>query len=325
MPGKKKYRFWKKGRRDHHARTIQSAWRYRNRRKTRGSLIARTTQANRQAIKNIKKQIDVKVKNDQLCAQGDDFKSGQGNNAAITVNNLGQFSVVGPPVAQITLAVNLLQLTQGPAQNQMIGNRVRMKSLAVQVWAEANDSVPWQQLHLLLVLDREANNAPANLTPDILFTPKYAGTPTNYAGGLAINYVNPMNVSKTDKSKRFNILARKKITLGSPGYKVQAYQTNAITTTAAGVSPDVYGNVTQAVNDIDGVCTGTRGGPPYGKTTLFTKAPFNIEYNPDAADDTQLPVNQTIYLYAYTLGRAISGNMNAPRFWFKANYRFTDI
>lgn len=329
MPAGKWYR--RKGKRRSRGPTgssLNAAWK-RNNRKAKGGLVKRTAQANRREIKKIKGQRDVKAQNGYAAvyiAGQASFTEGQGNLTRVVVDNQGTLSNMVPTIPD-TFACNLLELHDGDTENACTS--VIMKSLAVQCWAEADSSSAWSQIHYLLVLDRSADQVPANLSPDILFHPDVGG-PTGYNEGLALSYVNTRNVSLKDKTKRFAILAHKKITLGSEAYQVRTGNSVPVISTTAAQAPTggtYYGNtvnnVAPGTNDMT-VLTTARSGPTCGKTTLFVKSPYKLEYDWSVDPPTNLPTNQTIYLYAYQIGTDMANNPANAGFYFRANFRYID-
>lgn len=298
-------------RRGRAASTLQSAWRQRNR-KRKGGLVARTAVANRRAIKQIKSEIEVKEANGHLAPVGAQFSSGQGNTTAVLVDQLGTMTNMTPPIPD-TFACNLISLDGGVGANEMIGKQIVMKSLAVKCQVQSDTRSAACTYHLYLIHDTEPQAAPLNLNGEILSLPAIGAPPAPF--GLSLAFRNKSNVGK---GKRVRILDHKVVHLSSCGY-IQVGQTVPVMTQVAS------GSIMRAAYPEYNHNSNCTNGRSSAEVTLFSKAPFKFEFAANAA--AQLPVNQTIYLYAYQHGlggmTSLANQPNSTLF-FRANLRFTD-
>lgn len=305
---------------DRHASTIQRAWRQRRRRR-QGGLVARTALANRRAIRRVKSEIEVKEANGNPSVVGDQFESGQGNLSEVIVDQLGTMTTMAPPIPD-TFACNLISLNGGVGADEMLGKQITMKSLAVKCFVESDSRSARTTYHLYLIHDTSATEAPLNLNGDIIKMPALGAPPAPY--GLALGFTNKSNVGK---GKRVRILDHKVVHLSCVAHLINENQVLPIVTAAAPPPPAVphYGNTTRAQYMDVGCNNNTTNGSSAAEVTLFSKAPFKFEFADNGA--AQLPVNQTIYLYAYQygLGGYATGSQPQARLFYRANLRFTDL
>jgi len=300
------------------ARTLQSAWRRRRRRRA-GGLVAKTARSNMRKLKLLKGNVEVKEANTAVAAIADDFAEGQANVTAIVVDHFGTMTNMAPPIAS-TLAVNLLVFTGGTGENEYIGRQVTMRSLAVKCQIEHDTRSSRAVYHLYLIHDNEPSAAPLNLSGDILKLPATGGVPAPY--GLSLAFHNKTNVGK---GKRVQILDHKRVVICAPAYTANGQTVPAIITTQGGTPPDQYGNTTRLQYTHLNTASNAVCGDSAAEVTLFTKAPYRLEFDANAADS--IPSNHAIYLYAYQygLGAYVQDTQPNSSLMFRANVRFTDL
>lgn len=300
------------------ARTLQSAWRRRRRRRA-GGLVAKTARSNMRKLKMLKGNVEVKEANTAVAALNDQFAEGQANVVAIVVDHFGTMTNMQPPIPD-TLATNLLVFTGGTGENEYIGKQITLRSLAVKCQIEHDTRSSRSVYHLYLIHDNEPSAAPLNLNGDILQLPATGQVPAPY--GLSLAFHNKTNVGK---GKRCQILDHKRVVITSPAYTANGQTVPAIATAAAGVSPDVYGNTTRPQYTHLNTASNCLVGDSAAEVTLFTKAPYRLEFNSNGPDE--IPMNHAIYLYAYQygLGGYVQQTQPSCTLMFRANVRFTDL
>lgn len=137
-------------RRKYAARSIQSAWRNRKRKKT--SLLTRTALANRQAIKQLKRETDTQMIENVL-ATGANSYGGQAFRSIVT--NLGQDAAGDALVWKPLRGMGV-----GTDSNQRIGESVTLQSLSYRIEVLATASLPltdaYNQVQVYVVLDTKA-------------------------------------------------------------------------------------------------------------------------------------------------------------------------
>lgn len=128
MPGRargnpNRYRYWsaRSTRRNAAAKRIGAAWRQRNR-KRKGGLVSRTTQANRRAIKSLKRSIETNMIEDVNANAGNRY-SGQWLEST-QVDNLGEDTTGLPLVMRPFHGVS-----EGDGSNERHGDKIKMTSL----------------------------------------------------------------------------------------------------------------------------------------------------------------------------------------------------
>lgn len=301
------------------ANTIAAAWRRKKRRQQ--SLLQRTALANRRLIKKVAGDREVQEKNDSP-AIAPDFESGQGNLTQLKVNNHGLIiPATGTPVANF--ACNLIEISAGTGDDEFKAREIIMKSISVKCLVENDNVTPLATTHFYLIHDSQPEAPPLALLDDILLRPGITGTgyvPPPH--GLLMSFTNKNNVGK---DKRIQILDHKWVSVSTEAYKTQAVSVPAISTAAAGTAPNIYGNVTRPLYVDNAVNSIGRGGPPSAVCTLYSQSPYKFRFEEAGASVT--PVNQTLYLYAYTYGaNYVPGPGAQPQspIWYRANIRFID-
>ena len=244
------------GSRRNAAKSIQAAWRDKKRRQQ--SLLQRTALANRRLIKKVAGDREVLEKNDAP-SMSPDFDSGQGNIIQLKVNNHGLvIPATGAPVSNF--CCNLIELSAGIDDDEFTAREIIMKSISVKLLVENDNVSPMATTHFYLIHDSQPNAAPLALLDDILLRPPI--TATGYIApphGLLMSFTNKNNVGK---DKRIQILDHKWVAVSAEAYKNNAGSVPAISTASAGVTPNIYGNVTRPTYQTLAVNTIGRGAPP---------------------------------------------------------------
>jgi len=274
------------------ATSISRAWRARKRRKT--GLVSRTALSNRRQIRRINKAVETKVLQGTQATQAQQF-AGQFNDS-ILVDNDGQ-----EVPAAIPFAGDLLYCEQGPGRDQRIGSWIQLKSLTMHYCINAT-AAPTQDAwyELFVVLDRSPLLGASLVGNDgVLALVTAAGAPTNK---LSLSF---QNLSETGKASRFKILARKKHRLSSATAVTTLVP--AISTAAAGVAPNVYGNVTRAQYLDGSFAQVPKAYPQYINGSINLKLSHKINYGPDVSVQ---PSNQTLRVMAFQCNPA---GINQPR------------
>lgn len=300
-------KFRRSGRRSygraHHAaaRSISRAWRIRKRRKS--SLLARTALANRRRIQRLSKDIETKVFDGTVASLSTQYQTGLANNDGVVVGADGRWlDIQSPsPYPNGVFAVNLLGgLDTGAGANNRIGQWIHMRSLTLKYCLSADGRTADSWYGIMLVLDRQPTVAPTGLAQVLKRQTSQPFQGNDYM--LAFQ-----NLDTTGKEGRFKILYHKKHRMAARDTTENGATVPPITTTAAGTTPDVYGDTNRmqylALNSV-GAMTGGRN-TIYGSITL--KTPYKIQYGVRLA--STVPQNQTIRLYAYQVGRF---DENAP-------------
>ncbi len=145
--------------RRHGASTIQRAWR--NRRRRRTGLVARTALSNRKLIKRVARRTEIKSKEDHSANAAQLPVPWCGQYFRLTANRDGQTSL--PTTNAI---VNPLYLAQGDLSSQRIGDWVTLRSLTykIQVNCETGATAAnFNRVGMIVVLDRDPTSPTPNL------------------------------------------------------------------------------------------------------------------------------------------------------------------
>lgn len=274
MPYRRNFR--RNPRRSRAASKIGRAWRNRKRRKT--GLVARTALSNRRQIRQMNKSVETKVLQDTQAIPAQQF-SGQYADS-ISVDNTGQ--EVG---AAIPFAGDLLHCNQGSGNDERVGQWIQLKSLTMHYCIYAPPATPTQDAwyELFVVLDRSPTLG-ASLTgaEGVLWLSSAAPAPNNK---LALAF---QNLAETGKKGRFKILARKRHRLSN--YVNVAIAVPPILTAVNGTSSnrDTYMNQTAGQTP--------KSYPEYVQGSINLKLSHKINYGPDVSVQ---PTNQTIRVMAF--------------------------
>ncbi len=190
------------------ARTIQSAWRAKLRRR-RGNLNTRTTLANRKAIKRLVKSRETKFLDDVQAISPTGY-AGQWTSS--TQVDYRGYDTSTPPVP---FSIRVLRgLALGPSSKQRIGDWTQIKSVTVHCRMKPPLGLPatenYNRMRIYMLLDTEPNamtpatGAPLVPTMDLL---KDQTVTTD-------NYMNFFNAEATGKEGRFKVLGVKTAYVG---------------------------------------------------------------------------------------------------------------
>lgn len=300
------------------ASTLQSAWRRRRRRRA-GGLVAKTARSNMRKLKMLKGSVEVKEENTNVASLNTEFAEGQANVVAIVVDHFGTMTNMQPAIPD-TFACNLLKFNGGVGENEYIGKQITLRSVAVKCQIEHDNRSSRSVYHLYLIHDNQPDDAPLNLHDEILKLPATGQVPAPY--GLSLAFHNKTNVGK---GKRVQILDHKRVVISAPTYTHNGQTVPAIVTNPGGTAPDTYGNTTRLQYIDLNSSSNCVSGDSAAEVTLFTKAPYRLEFDENAAGQTAK--NHAIYLYAYQygLGGYVQDTQPNCSLMFRANIRFTDL
>lgn len=306
------------------ASRIQSAWRRRKRKRL--GLVSRTALSNRRAIKKVNKQIETIVNNPTEATLVNRYVGSwlQG----LSVDNAGQ-SGGAPFVMHPCYATpQTWNSPTGTRQNAISGYKgrwIQMKSLTLKGCVTANSdsgAAMYQHTTFIMCLDRKPALNPvlvsSSLTPD-------DGLLTSQLPAVVNNRLDTAfyNLNSTGKNGRYKVLKRWTITV-SPHVDLNAGLVPAISTTAGGVAPNVYGNTvrSQYYNTALGL---SKKYPPqvYFSHTIKGKYKFNMGAERTDTVNNRIPENQDLILFAFsTNGPGMTPT--SPQIQLVSRFRFKD-
>lgn len=258
MPFRKKRRWGLKKRRGA-AVSIQSAWRRRKRRKV--SLNARTTLANRRAIKVLKKAPEVK---DLMEIQATSPNGYHGQYMrAVGVDNLGT------DLNGVTVCMKPMRgMVQGAGGTDRIGDFVKMRRCTFKFYVEAPSAAlapiveEYNEITALICLDTAPNTTTAPQLTGLTSGSLLAGVSTN----PHLKYYLEKNVGHT---RRYKPLYRKTVRL-------------------APVQGGVVGYLQSTPY------------PPFARWSHTIKAPYKLEYGTALGTTNLYPQNQEIIVFFFS-------------------------
>jgi len=208
----------KRHRRAAAASSIQQGWRARNRRK-RGSLLSRTSKANRVAIRKINKQIERKYCTSTVGGIGPPSSGlGQIFNFEVDANGTDTSVPATPQYVRsnLTAGIGGENGTHGELALRE-GNTVFMKYIAVHLKLTANahehrTDQDVDRVTILAVLDRDGTRSAAPLLTDMFQMVSTDPIAAPVGIGLPQAFYDPLWVSKTG---RFKVLYRKTLVVAS--------------------------------------------------------------------------------------------------------------
>lgn len=265
------------------AATIGRAWRKKLKRRT-GGLVSRTALSNRRSIRKMKKCIETKMLQGVQVTSAGEFDGQTAEN--IIVDNEGEFTATSLPYSNDILS----GLTQGTGSNQRVGAWIHLKNVTIHYCITADKTSPQCHYNLLLVHDQDPE-AQANLTD--LLELDCATPPVQNWTQMAFQDLNV-----TGKENRYKILWRKTHVVSCENPLADSTQAvPPITTTPAGVAPNIYGNVQRAGYSNQPNTSANKQYPlaVYGAKTW--KFQYKINYGTDAGSTK--PVNQSLKLFAF--------------------------
>lgn len=256
MPFKKRRRWSLKKRRHGAAGSIQAAWRRRKRRKV--SLNARTTLANRRAIKTLKKSPEVKdlqilQANSPNGYHGQYMRPVQVDNLGLDLNGV---AVVLKPFRG---------MVQGTGGSDRIGNWVKHRRTTFKFYIEAPSALvapiveEYNVVTVIICLDTAPNTTTAPILTGLTSGSLLEGVSTN----PTMKYYLEKNVGK---SRRFRPLFRKSVRI-------------------APVQGGVAGYL-QSTNY-----------PPFAEFSHTIKAPWKLEYGTSTGTTNLYPQNQELICF----------------------------
>ena len=304
------------------ASRIQSAWRRRKRK--RFGLTARTVLANRRAIKKVNKQIETIVNHPNEATLANRYVGSwlQG----LEVDNAGQSG--GAPFVMHPLYARPLTWTGAGGGNVdalsgFKGRWVQMKSLTLKGCVTAKSdtgSAMYQRITFILCHDSKPE-----LNPVLVAS---AATPND---GLLDSQLPAVvnnrldtafyNLNTSGKEGRYKVLKRWTITV-SPHVDLNSGTVPAISTTAGGVAPNVYGNTVRAAYDTTALGLSKKYPPQvYFSHTIKGKYKFNMGGKTNEQFHT--PENQDIILFAFSTNGPGMTPTN-PSIQLVSRFRFKD-
>lgn len=266
MPTNRQNRFTKRTSKrgnSYSASRIQTAWRKRNRKKT--SLLARTAQSNRRAIKTLQKAPEVTI----LTSRRYQMLSN------VQVNSTGTIGLTGTPVLMnlcgilpSTTPASTVPSPVGGGEYQRRGNSVTMKSISLKFKVQAesladnNPDTLQQYVDVFIVLDRQPGNQVVTPTAmNLLQLTSDEGVTID----PGLRFYDTDSVKKTD---RFSILMRKRLW-------VESRQNGTAVPPAGEYHTRTYPEIRYASHHLSGR--------------------YKLDYE---ADNIEVPMNQAILLLA---------------------------
>lgn len=238
------------------ARSIQSAWRARKRRRV--GLNARTTLANRRAIRTLKKAPEVK---DIMDIQGNSPNSYHGQYfRPVQVDNLG-LDLNGVPVVMQPMR----GMVQGAGRSDRIGNVVKHRRTTFKFYIEAPSALiapiveEFNEVTVIICLDTAPNTTTAPQLTGVTSGSLLEGVSTN----PTMKFYLEKNVGKTC---RFKPLYRKTVRL-------------------APVQGGVVGYLQSTPY------------PPFARWSHTIKAPYKLEYGEALGTTNLYPQNQELIVF----------------------------
>lgn len=264
MPYKKRRRWSMKKRRSSAAGSIQSAWRKRKRRKV--SLNARTTLANRRAIKTLKRSPEVK---DLMNIQANSPNGYKGQYfRPVQVDNLG-LDLNGVPVVMKPFR----GMVQGAGGSDRIGNFVKHRRTTFKFYIEAPSALiapiveEYNVVTVIICLDTAPNTTTAPQLTGVTSGSLLEGVSTT----PTMKFYLEKNVGKT---RRYKPLFRKTVRIAP-----------------------VQGTV--------GTGLQSTGYPPFAEFSHTVKAPWKLEYGTALGTTNLYPQNQELIVFFMSDSSAI--------------------
>lgn len=305
------------------AARIQSAWRRRKRRRV--GLTARTALANRRAIKRVNKQIETIVATPEEATLANRYVGSwlQG----LEVDNAGQSG--GAPFAMNLLYADPLWSNAAGAQtNRPItgykGRWIQMKSLTLKGCVTAKSdtgAAMYQKTTFILVHDSKPELNPVLVTStatpnDGLLDPQLPAVVNNRLDTAFYN------LNTTGKAGRYKVLKRWTVTV-SPHVDLNSGTVPAISTTAGGVAPNVYGNTVRPQYDTTALGLSKKY-PPQVYFSHTIKGNYKLNMGGKTSGIRfRIPENQNIFLFAFSTNGPGMTN-TSPSIQLVSRFRFKD-
>lgn len=316
------YRRRRRRPRHHAASRIQSAWRRKKRK--RFGLTARTALSNRRQIQKVKKLIETKISKPLEATLATNFRGSWINN--LVVDNAGLSGgapfYFHPVYTQISGTAATF-----PSVNPLhgvVGRWSQMKSLTLKGCVTARSSSGasmYQRTTFILCHDSKPTLNPVLVSSgaspnDGLLDPQLGATVNNRLDTAFYN------LNTTGKDGRYKVLKRWTVTV-SPHVDLSSYTVPAISTTAAGVAPNVYGNTVRPQYAASSLGLSKKY-PPQVYFSHTIQKPY--KFNWGAAINTapsRIPENQNIILFAFsTNGPGMTAT--SPTIQLVSRFRFKD-
>lgn len=312
------------------ASRIQSAWRRRKRKRL--SLVSRTALSNRRAIKKVNKSIETIVNYPNEATLANRYVGSWLQN--LSVDNAGQSAgapfVMHPCYASPQTWGTTAGTVNANSLSGYKGRWIQMKSLTLKGCVTANSdsgAAMYQHTTFIMCLDRKPALNPVLVssaaTPDDGLLTSQLPAVTNNRLDTAF-----YNLNATGKNGRYKVLKRWTITV-SPHVDLNSGTVPAISTTAGGVAPNVYGNTVRAQYSNTALGLSKKYPPQvYFSHTVKGKYKFNMGElapapAPGPAGALGAPENQDIILFAFsTNGPGMT--VTSPSIQLVSRFRFKD-
>lgn len=303
------------------ASRIQSAWRRKKRK--RFGLTTRTVLSNRRAIKGINRQIETIVESN-ITGVSPDWIGQMGVN--LSTDRRGTETNSGLPYFGQLCAATQNTNNTSPIYG-IKGRWVQMKSLTIKGSVSANSdtgSSQYQRQTFIVCLDRKPQLGLSQLlattiSPDLGLLQSDLPVAVTNRTSLAF-----YNLNNTGKEGRFKVLKRWSVVVSPTvdlGDAAGPQQVPAITTTAAGVAPNVYGNTVRPAYTVPQLGLSKKY-PPLVYFSHTIKGKYKFNYG-EQTTHPGLPQNQQIVMFAFSdNGPGLTDTQ--PVFTYASRFRFKD-
>lgn len=304
------------------ASRIQRAWRARKRKRI--GLTARTALSNRRQIKKVRKSIETIVSPPLEATTLTNFRGSWMNN--LVVDNAG---LTGGSPFYFHPCYTVLETGTAAqrATNELSGLRGRwcqMRSLTIKGCVTARSSTGaamYQRTTFILCHDSKPELNPVLVASGIspnqgLLEPMLGATVNNRLDTAFYN------LNTTGKDGRYKVLKRWTVTV-SPHVDLNSYNVPAISTTAGGVAPNVYGNTVRPAYDATQLGLSKKY-PPQVYFSHTIKKPYKLNFGQSTtATTSRIPENQNIVMFAFsTNGPGMTPT--SPSIQLVSRFRFKD-